>query len=172
MLINDNQYLSVIETIKAEIAESQYKAVLQVNKEMTLLYYNIGRIINDHKIWGNKFIDNLAKDIKLAYPNSTGYSVRNLKYMAKFAAEFHDEEFVQEVLAQITWYHNITLMDKVRDSGKYVWYAKETIKTVGQETFFYIRLRAACTNGKRYQIRFRTLRIFCLRRRVNSQNRR
>lgn len=128
MLINDNQYLSVIETIKAEIAESQYKAVLQVNKEMTLLYYNIGRIINDHKIWGNKFIDNLAKDIKLAYPNSTGYSVRNLKYMAKFAAEFPDEEFVQEVLAQITWYHNITLMDKVRDSGKYVWYAKETIK--------------------------------------------
>lgn len=128
MLINDNQYLSVIETIKAEIAGSQYKAVLQVNKEMTLLYYNIGKIINEHKIWGNKFIDNLAKDIKLAYPNSTGYSVRNLKYMAKFAAEFPDEEFVQEVLAQITWYHNITLMDKVKDSGRYIWYAKEIIK--------------------------------------------
>lgn len=37
----------------------------------------------------------------MAYPTSTGYSVRNLKYMAKFAAEY-DEQIVQEVLAQIT----------------------------------------------------------------------
>lgn len=128
MLINDNQYLSVIETIKAEIAESQYKAVLQVNKEMTLLYYNIGKIINEHKVWGNKFIDNLAKDIKLAYPNSTGYSVRNLKYMAKFAAEFPDEEFVQQVVAQIPWGHNIVLLDKVGDRSVRKWYIKKTIE--------------------------------------------
>lgn len=128
MLINDNQYLSVIESIKSEISKAQYNAVLQVNKEMTMLYYHIGGIINEHKSWGNKFIDNLAKDIKSAYPNSTGYSVRNLKYMAKFAVMFPDEKFVQEVLAQITWYHNITLMDKVKDVNKYIWYAKETIE--------------------------------------------
>ena len=127
MLINDNQYLSVIETIKAEIAESQYKAVLQVNKEMTLLYYNIGKIINEHKVWGNKFIDNLAKDIKLVYPNSTGYSVRNLKYMAKFAAEFPDEEFVQQVVAQIPWGHNIVMLDKIDDMSVRKWYIQKTI---------------------------------------------
>lgn len=128
MLINDNQYLSVIETIKAEIAGSQYKAVLQVNKEMTLLYYNIGKIINEHKIWGNKFIDNLAKDIKLAYSNNTGYSVRNLKYMAKFAAEYSDEEFVQQVVAQIPWGHNIVLLDKIGDMSVRKWYIKKTIE--------------------------------------------
>ena len=128
MLINDNQYLSVIEFIKSEISKAQYNAVLQVNKEMTMLYYHIGKIVNTHKSWGNKFIDNLAKDIKLAYPDTTGYSVRNLKYMAKFAAMFPDEKFVQEVLAQITWYHNIALMDKVKDANKYIWYAKETIE--------------------------------------------
>ena len=100
MLINDNQYLSVIESIKSEISKAQYNAVLQVNKEMTMLYYHIGEIINAHKSWGNKFIDNLAKDIKLAYPNSSGYSVRNLKYMAKFAAEYPDAEFVQQAVAQ------------------------------------------------------------------------
>ena len=110
MLINDNQYLSVIESIKTEISKAQYNAALQVNKELTLLYYHIGRIINEHKSWGNKFIDNLARDIKIAYPNSAGYSVRNLKYMAKFAAEYPDEEFVQTVSAQIPWYHNIALM--------------------------------------------------------------
>ena len=51
---------------------------MHVNKELTLLYHQIGSIINEHKTWGNKFIDNLAKDIKIAYPSSTGYSVRNL----------------------------------------------------------------------------------------------
>lgn len=128
MLINDNQYLSVIESIKTEISKAQYNAALHVNKELTLLYYHIGRIINEHKSWGNKFIDNLARDIKIAYPNSTGYSVRNLKYMAKFAAEYSDEQIVQEVLAQITWYHNLALMDKVKDKNASIWYAKESVK--------------------------------------------
>lgn len=41
MLINDNQYLSVVESIKTEIFKAQYNATLQVNKELTLLYYNI-----------------------------------------------------------------------------------------------------------------------------------
>lgn len=94
---------------------------------MSLLCY-IGLIINENKAWGNKFIENLAKDIKLAFPNSTGYPVRDLKYMAKFAAEYPDGEFVQEVLAQITWYHHIALMDKVKDKSKAIWYAENTIK--------------------------------------------
>ncbi len=53
-----------------------------------MLYYNIGKIINEHKSWGNKFIENLAADIKLSFPNAKGYSVRNLKYMSKFASTY------------------------------------------------------------------------------------
>ncbi len=126
MLINDNQYLSVIESIKTEISKAQYNAALQVNKELTLLYYHIGKIINEHKSWGNKFIDNLARDIKIAYPNSTGYSVRNLKYMAKFAAEYPNEEFVQRAVAQIPWGHNIVLLDKFSDFAVRKWYIEKT----------------------------------------------
>lgn len=128
MLINDNQYLSVIESIKTEISKAQYNAALQVNKELTLLYYHIGRIINEHKAWGNKFIDNLARDIKIAYPNSTGYSVRNLKYMAKFAAEYPDEEFVQTVSAQIPWSHNVAIVEKVKKVEQREWYIKKTLE--------------------------------------------
>ncbi|MDO5398332.1 MAG: DUF1016 N-terminal domain-containing protein [bacterium] len=115
MLINDSRYLSVIETIKHEIINSQFKATMSVNRELVLLYYNIGCIINKNKIWGNKFIENLSKDIKLAFPESKGYSVRNLKYMAKFAEEYTDKEFVQQVVAQIPWGHNIVLLDKITD---------------------------------------------------------
>ena len=38
-------------------------------------------IEDEHKSWGNKFIDNLATDIKIAFPESKGYSVRNLNYL-------------------------------------------------------------------------------------------
>ena len=128
MLINDNKYLSIIETIKSEIESARFRATISVNSELTMLYYNIGSIINENKSWGNKFIENLAKDIKLEYPNSKGYSVRNLKYMAKFAAEYTEKEFVQTVSAQIPWSHNCLIMDKVKTHEKRKWYIEKTIE--------------------------------------------
>lgn len=128
MLMNNSEYLGIVETIKSEIKNAQYKAAVSVNKELIMLYYNIGKIINEHKTWGNRFIDNLAADIRLSFPDTKGYSVRNLKYMAKFAAEYTDEQIVQAALAQITWYHNITLMDKVNDIEMRLWYAEKIVE--------------------------------------------
>lgn len=128
MLINSEEYLSTIESIKQNIRTAQYRATISVNKELLLLYHSIGLVINEHKAWGNKFVENLAADIKLAFPDVTGYSVRNLKYMAKFALRFLDREFVQAVLAQITWYHHIALMDKVKSADEHIWYAEQAAK--------------------------------------------
>ena len=64
--------------------------------------------------------------IRLAFPNSTGYSVRNLKYMSKFAQAYPDREFVQTVSAQIPWSHNIAILDKVKDSNQRIWYIRKT----------------------------------------------
>lgn len=74
---------------------------------------------------GSKFVENLAADIKLSFPDATGYSVRNLKYMAKFALRFPDKKIVQAALAQITWYHHIALMDKVKNPEEHIWYAEQ-----------------------------------------------
>ena len=60
MLMNTAEYLSIIENIKSEITAAQYRAAIHVNADMLLLYYDIGCVINEHKSWGNKFIDNLA----------------------------------------------------------------------------------------------------------------
>ena len=78
MLINNNEYLDIVETIKLEIKSAQYKAAVSVNRELIMLYYNIGKIINEHKTWGNKFIENLAADIRISFPDTKGYSIRNL----------------------------------------------------------------------------------------------
>ena len=60
MLMNTAEYISIIENIKSEITAAQYRAAVHVNADMLLLYYDIGCVINEHKSWGNKFIDNLA----------------------------------------------------------------------------------------------------------------
>lgn len=124
--MNTTEYLSIIENIKREINAAQYRAALHVNADMLLLYYDIGCVINEHKTWGSKFIDNLAADIRLAFPKSKGYSVRNLKYMAKFAETYPEREFVQQGVAQIPWGHNIVILDKVNNLEERKWYIKNS----------------------------------------------
>ena len=85
-------------------------------------------MINERKTLGSKFIENLAADIRISFPNVKGYSVRNLKYMAKFAKTYPDETFVQQAVAQIPWGHTVVLLDKFSDSTVRNWYIEKTYK--------------------------------------------
>ena len=62
------------------------------------------------------------------FPGMEGFSPRNLKYMRAFAQAWFEEAIVQEVLAQITWYHNLTLIEKLKEREERLWYAQETVK--------------------------------------------
>jgi len=128
MLINDSEYSKIINDIKLEIRQAKHRAMLSVNSELITLYWNIGNVINQHNSWGSKFIDNLSRDIKFEFPNAKGYSVRNLKYMAKFAKTYTNFTFVQRNVAQIPWRHNTAILDKVKDSNEREWYITEVIK--------------------------------------------
>jgi len=56
-----------------------------------------------------------------------GFSPRNLKYMRRFAEVYQNERIVQEVLAQIPWYHHITILDKVKEPDARDFYIQSTI---------------------------------------------
>ena len=127
-IIDINEYKKILSSIKNEILKSQYRAMQVVNVEMIYMYWNIGKIISNNIKWGNKFVYNLAIDLKLEFPDIKGFSPRNIRYMRKFADEYQDEKFLQEVLAKITWYHNVILMDKVKDIEERKWYISQTIK--------------------------------------------
>jgi len=127
-IIDINEYKEIFSSIKNEILKSQYKAMQVVNKELIFMYWNIGKIILNNSEWGNKFIDNLAVDLKLEFPNTTGFSVRNLKYMKKMAEEYPDFKFVQQVVAQIPWRHNTLLIEKIKDKEERKWYIGETLR--------------------------------------------
>ncbi|MFP3017179.1 MAG: YhcG family protein [Wolbachia sp.] len=125
------EYTEFLEQLKEQIATSRYKAALAVNSKLIVLYHHIGTEIlkrqKEHG-WGAKIIDQLSKDLRSAFPEMKGFSPRNLKYMRKFAEEYSDIEFVQEPLAQLTWYHNVTLLEKIESRETRLFYIKEAIE--------------------------------------------
>ena len=135
---------------------------------MLVLYHSIGEVINEHKTWGNKFVENLAADIKISFPDATGYSVRNLKYMAKFAVAYPDDEFVQQPVAQIPWGHNITLLDKLSDNEERLCTQRKSQRTAGRATCWFTKSKVDCISGKCWQRRYPTLKTAFRLRRVNS----
>jgi predicted nuclease of restriction endonuclease-like (RecB) superfamily len=126
-----DSYAQFLADLKRRIQTAQLHASLAVNRELVLLYWQIGRDILDRQkreSWGAKVIDRLAADLKRAFPDMKGFSPRNLKYMRAFAEAWPDEAFVQAVLAQITWYHNLAILEKLAAADDRIWYAKATIQ--------------------------------------------
>jgi predicted nuclease of restriction endonuclease-like (RecB) superfamily len=129
--IINQEYSKFLADLKERVALSRYKAALSLNRELILLYHHIGTQILEaqgNQGWGAKIIDRLSKDLVSEFPEIKGFSVRNLKYMRKFAEEYPDSQFVQEVLAQLTWYHNVTLLDKISDKQIRLFYVKHAIE--------------------------------------------
>lgn len=105
MNIVSTEYKALLDELKKRVSTSQYQAALSVNKELIILYHHIGTSIlesQEQHGWGAKIIEQLSKDLRSEFPDIKGFSPRNLKYMRKFAAEYPDSKFVQEVLAQLT----------------------------------------------------------------------
>jgi len=124
-------YTDWLADLKHRIHTSQQRATLTVNRELVLLYWQIGRDILERQAeagWGAKVIERLAHDLRIAFPEMKGFSPRNLKYMRAFAGAWPDEEFVQEVLAQLPWYHQLALLDKLDTPESRRWYAAKAIE--------------------------------------------
>lgn len=128
MLINNEEYFAVLNKIIGCIENAQYKVMVGVNLALLHRNWQIGNYINENQKWGNSFLSNLSRDIKAHFPNVTGYSVRNLRDMKKFAAIFSEDDIDQYGLAGVTWYHHKALMGKVKNKEQYIWYAEKTIQ--------------------------------------------
>lgn len=114
MLENNDKYFEILNDIKKTLITTRNKIVENANKDLVLMYYNIGLKLIENNKWGSSFIDTLAKDLKMEFPTLKGMSARNLRYMQKFATEFDNDEFLQGVLAKLSWNHNQVLLDKVK----------------------------------------------------------
>ncbi|NKK70066.1 DUF1016 family protein [Rhizobium leguminosarum bv. viciae] len=128
--IDAQTYAAFVGDLKQKIAAARHRAGLSVNRELILLYWTIGRDIltrQEHEGWGARVIDRLAEDLSRAFPEMTGLSARNLKYMRAFAEAWPDSEFVQQVVALLPWGHNVRLLDAVKAPQERAWYARQAI---------------------------------------------
>ena len=124
-------YAAWLAELKTRIHSAQQRAALAVNRELVLLYWQMGQDILARQAqqgWGAKVIERLAQDLRAAFPNMKGFSPRNLKYMRAFAQAWPDADFVQAVLAQLPWYHHLALLDKLSTSESRCWYAAKAME--------------------------------------------
>ena len=124
----DKSFQEIYNNIKNDVKSTQLKVMTNANADLVNLYYRIGKTINENYTWGNKFVENLALELKLTFPNLKGFSVRNLNYMKAFYNEYkNDNEFLQ-LVAKLPWKHNITLMQKVKDKNIRKWYIEKCLE--------------------------------------------
>jgi len=124
-------YGQFLSEMKTRIASERLKAVFSANRAMILLYWDIWQSILErqrHDGWGAKVIDRLSHDLKEAFPEMSGFSPRNLKYMRKFAQSWPNQAIVQRTVAQIPWRSNLALLDKLDSQEIRLWYARQTIE--------------------------------------------
>jgi len=121
----DDFYKEWLTEIKAKIQASQIKAALAVNTTLIHLYWNLGQQIvqkQQESNWGDGLINQLAKDLKAAFPEIKGLSISNLKYCRQFFLFYTEEpasrqqvvahlpdEKSQQLVGQIPWGHNILI---------------------------------------------------------------
>ncbi len=110
-------YENLLEDLKIRVQQARTRAALAVNKELIVLYWEIGKRIleaQQAKGWGAKVVQQLAQDLKTAFPDMKGFSRTNLLYMRAFASAYLDFEFVQQLAGQLPWFHNCVILDKCK----------------------------------------------------------
>ena len=127
----NGEYSILLTTLKEKIRNAQVKAALSVNSELIQLYWEMGKEIaikQENEGWGKKTIEQLAKDLKISFPNKSGFSTRNLSYMKQLAISYPSLSILQQAAAKIPWGHNMVLIDKLDNIDERIWYAKKTIE--------------------------------------------
>jgi predicted nuclease of restriction endonuclease-like (RecB) superfamily len=124
-------YADWLAELKARIHSAQQRATLAVNRELVLLYWQIGRDILARQAeqgWGAKVIDRLAHDLRNAFPDMKGFSRANLMYMRAFAEAWPDEQIVQQPVGQLPWGHNLVLLTRLKQPEQRLAYARAAIE--------------------------------------------
>jgi predicted nuclease of restriction endonuclease-like (RecB) superfamily len=123
-----SDYGRVLDDLKRRTRDERVRTVLAANSAMVLLYWDIGSTIlarQEAAGWGAKIIDRLSQDLRRAYPEMQGLSLRNMLYMRAFATAWPRPAIVQAPLAQLPWYHHIALIERVKQPEERLWYAQQ-----------------------------------------------
>lgn len=121
----DKEFKNLVLYAKEDILKTRFKVQENANMELIRLYFRLGKIVSENAKYGNKFIEDFSVALKLEFPDSTGFSTRNLSRMKKFYEEYKDLSNLPTPLAKLPWSHNNLLLDKIKDLQIREWYAEK-----------------------------------------------
>lgn len=136
MNISENHYKKWILELKNKIRSTQIKAAIAVNSALIEFYWELGKMISEKEnVWGNKLIEQVAKDLQSEFPDMKGLSRSNLFYCKQFYLFYHEEliqqavgQFMQQTVGQIPWGHNILIFSKSKNVEEAFFYIQKTIE--------------------------------------------
>ena len=151
-ITKSKDYLQTLEEIKKKVHSAQMRAHLAVNREMIILYWQIGKTIlekQEKNKWGSKVIERLSKDLSKDFLHMKGFSKRNLEFMQQFASTYQNvipKQLVSEIVLppifNIPWGHNIAIMQKIGDISECLWYAQKTIENSWSRNVLAIQIQS------------------------------
>jgi predicted nuclease of restriction endonuclease-like (RecB) superfamily len=98
------EYRKFIEELKARVTAARISAARHVNRDLILLYWDIGRgIVEKQQIlgWGESVVEMVSADLRRAFPQMIGFSPRNLRDMKRFYLAYTDEAIWRQPVAKL-----------------------------------------------------------------------
>lgn len=144
----DKEYVEWLSDVKTRFRQCQIKASIRVNTTMLEFYWSIGRdlvALRAEERWGAGVVKQFALDMRQAFPDATGFSHTNVKYMKQWYS-FYFEQFaksqqvvgqlefteksqqvvgqleIPEVLGQVPWGHHIQIISKCKSINEAFFY--------------------------------------------------
>ena len=124
----EKDFKLILNDIKNDIKNTQRKTIMEANSNLIMLYFRLGKIIEENSKYGNYFIEKVSNELNLEFPKINGFSIRNLKYMKKFYNEYKEDQKMQQLVAQLPWGHNLLLIEKIKDKNVRRIYVENAIK--------------------------------------------
>jgi len=144
--ITTPDFFEWITTLKAKIQSARNKLAFSINSQVLELYWEIGRDIAEkqHKSgWGSNFVEKIAEELKLDFPEIKGFSRRNIYAILQWYRFYSEKyQFVPQVVAQIPWGHNRLIITKVKDIDEAEFYCQATIQNAWDRDTLEIQIES------------------------------
>ena len=149
------EYRQFIEDLKARVLSARLFAARAVNRDVILLYWDIGRGIVEKQQtlgWGDSIVEMVSTDLRQAFPGSFGFSPQNVWRMLQFFRTYTDNLFlsqavrelekkgqkspspeelsqlVRELITAVPWGHHANVLAKLTDPAARIYYLRATAK--------------------------------------------
>jgi predicted nuclease of restriction endonuclease-like (RecB) superfamily len=125
------EYIALLSEVKERVRNAQYAALRSVNRELIVLYWDIGRMIVGRQVegsWGKAVVERLAADLQAEFPGVSGFSASNLWRMKGFYEVYASSEKLAPLVREIAWSHNLVILERCTDPLEREFYLRMTKK--------------------------------------------